>query len=145
MVLRAEGFDPLIAGHHREKLARLAELGLKAELEVDLEPGFGVVIDCTGAGDGVNRALGLVRSRGRLILKSTAASAATINLAPVVVNEVSVIGSRCGPFGPAIAALETGKVDPRPLISAVYPLEEGQRAMTAALTPPNFKVLLKIS
>jgi threonine dehydrogenase-like Zn-dependent dehydrogenase len=143
MVLRAEDYAPLVAGHHREKLDRLAALGLQVELEESLERGFDVVIDCTGSGEGLNRALGLVRPRGKLILKSTAAASAPLNLALAVVNEVTIIGSRCGRFAPAIAALAAGKLDPRPLISVVYPLDEAIEAFAAAGRSPNFKVLLK--
>ncbi len=60
-------------------------------------------------------------------------------------NEITVIGSRCGRFGPALEAIASGKIDPRPLISALYPLEEGVEAFAAAADPANFKVLLKIS
>jgi threonine dehydrogenase-like Zn-dependent dehydrogenase len=144
MVLCAEDYEPLIGGHHRGKLESLAGFGLKAVLEDELEPGFDVVIDCTGAAGGFDRAVSLVRPRGRLILKSTAAAAVAMNLAPVVVNEVTVVGSRCGRFGPALAALASGKVDPRPLVSATYPLEQGLAAVAAAAQPSNFKILLKI-
>ncbi len=64
--------------------------------------------------------------------------------APTVVNEITVIGSRCGRFAPALAALASGKVDPRPLISATVPLDEGIRAMELAATAPNFKILLSV-
>jgi threonine dehydrogenase-like Zn-dependent dehydrogenase len=145
MVLKAEGYDPLVGGHHSEKLARLSGLGLKVELEAAIEPGLDTVIDCTGSAEGFNRSLALVRPRGKLILKSTAATAAPINLAAAVVNEIQITGSRCGRFGSAMEALEAGKVDPRPLISTVYPLEKAAEAMAAAAAASNFKVLFKIS
>jgi threonine dehydrogenase-like Zn-dependent dehydrogenase len=68
-----------------------------------------------------------------------------MNLAPVVVNEITVVGSRCGRFGPALDALATGKVDPRPLVSGTFALEDSAAALTAASTPPNFKILLRPS
>jgi threonine dehydrogenase-like Zn-dependent dehydrogenase len=145
MALAAEGLKPVIAGHHRDKLARLEALGLTTVMEADIAPGFDVVVDCTGSPAGFGRALELVRPRGTLILKSTAAGSANLNLAPIVVNEVTVIGSRCGRFAPALAALTTGKVDPRPLISAVFPLEDGVTAFARAAESPNFKVLLRVS
>ncbi len=144
LVLWAEAYDPVIGGHHAEKLDLLAALSLKTELEQHLQPGFDTVIDCTGNPDGFKRSLELVRPRGRIILKSTAAGAADLNLAPIVVNEISVIGSRCGRFGPAVEAIASGKVDPRPLISAMYPLTDALTALEAARDPQNFKVLLKI-
>jgi 2-desacetyl-2-hydroxyethyl bacteriochlorophyllide A dehydrogenase len=143
LVLRAENYAPLLAGHHREKLDRIAALGVQVELEKALRPGFDVVVDCTGNSEGLNRALGLVRPRGRVILKSTSAAAATLNLAAAVVNEITIIGSRCGRFEPAIEALAGGRVDPRSLISEVYPLDDAVEAFAAARESPNFKVLLK--
>ena len=78
MVLKANEYAAVVGGHHREKLARLSELGIAAVLEADLRPGFGfdVVIDCTGASGGFARAIELVRPRGTIVLKSTAAAAA---------------------------------------------------------------------
>jgi threonine dehydrogenase-like Zn-dependent dehydrogenase len=144
LVLWAEGYDPVIGGHHAEKLELLAALSLKTELEQHLQPGFDTVIDCTGDPNGLRRAIELIRPRGLIILKSTAANAADLNLAPVVINEIDIIGSRCGRFAPAIEALASGKVDPRPLISAMYPLADAVAAIEAAKDPQNLKVLLKM-
>ena len=143
IVLRAEDYAPVLAGHHRDKLDRLAALGLEVQLEDQLEPGFDVVIDCTGKSAGLNRALALVRPRGKVILKSTAAADAALNLAQAVVDEITIVGSRCGRFAPAIVALASGRVDPRPLISMVFPLDDALAALAAAERSPNFKVLLK--
>jgi threonine dehydrogenase-like Zn-dependent dehydrogenase len=144
MVLRAEDYAVVVVGRRRERLDSLTALGLEVELENRLEPAcFDVVIDCTGQSAGFNRALALVRPRGTLILKSTAAAGAMLNLAAAVVNEITIVGSRCGRFGPAISALTTGKLDPRPLISAVCPLDDASAAFSAAGDPSNFKVLLK--
>jgi len=143
IVLRAENYAPVLAGHHRDKLDRLAALGLEVQLEDQLDPGFDVVIDCTGRSAGLNRALALVRPRGKVILKSTAVAGASLNLAKAVVNEITIVGSRCGRFAPAIAALASGKVDPRPLISMVLPLEDAPSAFASAGRSPNFKILLK--
>jgi threonine dehydrogenase-like Zn-dependent dehydrogenase len=144
LVLWAEAYDPVVGGHHAEKLGLLAALSLKTELEQHLRPGFDTVIDCTGDANGLRRALELVRPRGRVILKSTAANSVALNLAPVVVNEINMIGSRCGRFAPAIEALASGRVDPCPLISAIYPLSAALAALEAAKDPQNFKVLLKM-
>ena len=143
IVLRAEDYAPVLAGHHRDKLDRQGALGLEVQLEDQLDPGFDVVIDCTGNSAGLKRALELVRPRGTVILKSTAAADAALNLARAVVNEITIVGSRCGRFAPAIAALELGRVDPRPLISMVFPLDDAPAAFAAAGRAPNFKVLLK--
>lgn len=143
MVLRAQNYAPVLAGHHRDKLERLAALGIEVQLEDHLKAGFDTVIDCTGHSAGLNRALTLVRPRGMVILKSTAAAGAALNLALAVVNEITIVGSRCGRFAPAIAALEAGKIDPRPLVSSVFPLDDAIAAFAAAGRSPNFKVLLK--
>jgi threonine dehydrogenase-like Zn-dependent dehydrogenase len=144
LVLWAEDYEPVIAGHHAEKLELLAALGLRTDLEQALPSGFDTVIDCTGRQSGFKRALELVRPRGRIILKSTVADPGELNLAPIVINEINLLGSRCGRFGPAVEAIASGKVDPRPLISASYPLAEGIGALDAARNPQNFKILFNI-
>ena len=141
MTMRVERYDVVVAGHHPEKAQRA---GIAVEHERDLGERFDVVIDCTGAASGFTRALELVRSRGTIILKSTAASSGDLNLAPIVINEITVLGSRCGRFAPAIDALASGKIDPRPLISATLPLDDGLHALAEAAMPSNFKILLKV-
>lgn len=143
LVLRHNEFDPIVAGHHPEKLKRLAALGLRTQTASQLASGFDVVIDCTGHSDGFAQALALVRPRGTVILKSTAAAGAAMNLAPVVINEITVIGSRCGRFAPAIAAIAAGQIDPRPLIDAIYPLDDGLSAFAAAASKSHFKILIR--
>ncbi len=145
LVLWSEAYDPTIGGHHIEKLNLLSALGLKVRLEDDLPASFDTVIDCTGDPKGVKRALELVRPRGRIVLKTTAATPTELNLAPAIINEVTIIGSRCGRFAPAVDALSSGRIDPRPLISAVFPLDDGLAALQAAADPHNFKVLLTMS
>ena len=143
LALKAEKYLPLVAGHHPEKLARLSALGLDIVDESALGDSFEVVIDCSGSESGFRRAVELVRPRGKIILKSTAAAAAEINLAPVVVNEITVIGSRCGRFQPALDALAAGKIDPRPLIDDTFALDDGLAGFEAAKNPLNFKILLR--
>ncbi len=145
LVLQVEGFSALIGGHHEAKLNFLATLGLKVALEKTLHPGFDLVIDSTGSPSGFTRALELVRPRGRIILKTTAASSAPLNLAPIVINEITMLGSRCGRFAPALAALESGRLDPRPLISARFSFNDALAAFDAAAQPSNFKCLLQIA
>jgi threonine dehydrogenase-like Zn-dependent dehydrogenase len=145
LVFQDAGFVPVVGGHHRPKLAHLARLGLKVELEENLKPGFDRVIDCTGSAHGFIRAIELVRPRGTIILKSTAAGPVPLNLAPVVINEINVIGSRCGRFAPAISAIESGRVDPHHLISGSYAFDDAIAAVAAAGDPANFKLLLQIA
>ena len=143
LALKAEGHRPIVAGHHREKLERLAALGLSTALEQTLNASYDIVVDCTGHGNGLTRAIELVKPRGTIVLKSTAAAGAALNLAPIVINEITVVGSRCGRFAPALAALEAGKLDLRPLIDDTFSLEDGPQALEAAARSPNFKILLK--
>ena len=145
MAFKAEGYDLIVGGHHREKTDRFRDFGIAIELENNLESGYQVVIDCTGSSAGFRRALELVAPRGTLILKSTAAASESLNLAPVVINEITVLGSRCGRFALALEALASEKIDPRPLISATLPLDEGVRAFREAAKPSNFKILLRAS
>jgi threonine dehydrogenase-like Zn-dependent dehydrogenase len=143
LAFKAEKYLAIVAGHHPEKLARLTDLGIETAKESTLQEKFDVAIDCTGNEYGLRRAIELVRPRGKIILKSTAAVAAEINFAPIVVNEITVIGSRCGRFQPALDALAAGRIDPRPLIDRTFALDEGIAAFEAAKNPLNFKILLK--
>jgi threonine dehydrogenase-like Zn-dependent dehydrogenase len=143
IALKGEKYLPIVAGHHPEKLARLSELGLQTAEESSLREQFDAVIECSGSQSGFRRAIELVRPRGTIILKSTAAAAAELNLAPIVVNEITVIGSRCGRFQPALDALATEKIDPRLLIDSTFALDEGIAAFEAASNPLNFKILLR--
>jgi threonine dehydrogenase-like Zn-dependent dehydrogenase len=143
MAMRSRGLDPIVGGHHEDKLRRLGEMGIAAQPENNLEPGYDVVVDCTGAAQGLSRALALVRPRGKLVLKTTVAGSAGINLAPIVINEIEVIGSRCGRFAPALEALQNGIIDPAPLISGIFPLDEAPAALARASEPSMFKILLK--
>lgn len=104
-----------------------------------------VVVECTGSPEGLALALQLVRPRGTIVLKSTYAGDARIDLAPAVIHEVTILGSRCGPFGDALASLVRRELDVRAMVSKVFPIERGVEAMAAAEDPANVKVLLKIN
>ncbi|MHB8380941.1 MAG: MDR/zinc-dependent alcohol dehydrogenase-like family protein [Candidatus Binataceae bacterium] len=145
LALRAEGYLPVVLGRHRAKLDRLAGLGLETRAESEFAGKADVVIDCTGKSAGFARAIEIVAARGTIILKSTAAAGAELNLAPIVINEINVIGSRCGRFAPAIAAMEAGRIDLRPLIDAEFPLDEWRAAFAAAENSSAFKILLRAS
>jgi threonine dehydrogenase-like Zn-dependent dehydrogenase len=143
LALSGEDFTPMVAGHHPEKLQRLAALGLRVQMADEIAPGYDVVVDCTGHSEGLSRAIALVRPRGTVILKSTAAASAAMNLAPVVINEITIIGSRCGRFAPAIDALAAHKRDPRLLIDAIYSLDDGVAAFAAAADKSKFKIVIR--
>ena len=143
LMLKGEKYLPLVVGHHPEKLKRLADLGLATSTDASTTDRFDVVIDCTGQGTGLSRTIAIVKPRGTIILKSTAAEGANINLAPVVVNEITLVGSRCGRFAPALDALASKKIDPLPLIDGSFALKDGLAAFAATANPVNFKILLK--
>jgi threonine dehydrogenase-like Zn-dependent dehydrogenase len=102
-----------------------------------------IVVDATGSPGGFQLARQAVRPRGTLVLKSTYKDDVCLNLSSVVVDEISLVGSRCGPFSPALHLLETHKVDPIPLIQDIYPLTEGVKGLAEAAQPGRLKVLLR--
>jgi threonine dehydrogenase-like Zn-dependent dehydrogenase len=85
----------------------------------------------------------MTEPRGTLVLKSTFHGATPVETWPIVVKEINVLGSRCGPFEKVIALLRSGKVDPRPLVTRAFPLAEAQQAIMFAQQPGVMKVLLK--
>jgi len=103
-----------------------------------------MAVECTGSAEGLELALRLVRPRGTVILKSTFANQSTLHLSQIVIDEIRIQGSRCGPFAPAIRALSQKLVDVRPLISARYSLDEGLAAFEHAARPGVLKVLVKV-
>ena len=104
---------------------------------------YDVVVEATGSPSGLDLARAAVRPRGTLVLKSTYAGEVTLDLSPFVVDEITIVGSRCGPFAPALRLLEAGDVDPRPLIAARYPLDRAVEAMRHATERGITKVLLE--
>jgi threonine dehydrogenase-like Zn-dependent dehydrogenase len=136
----------LVVGKHSEKLALLSSLGLPTRRLTDLptERAADVVVDCTGSPTGLPTALNLVRPRGTIVLKTTVAGEQTMAWAPVVIDEVTVIGSRCGPFAQALSALEAGRIKVTPLVSSRFGLSQGLQALEQARTRPLLKVLLDV-
>ena len=101
-------------------------------------------VDATGTPSGLALAMQTVRPRGTIVLKSTFAAAGEVNTAPLVVKEVQVIGSRCGPFADALAALAGGEVEVVDLISKRFGLDRGAAALEAAKDPECLKVLIEV-
>ena len=137
----------LVVGKHVEKLALLQSLGIATTLlsDMPLERMADVVVDCTGSDTGLPTALALVRPRGTIVLKTTVAGAQTMAWAPIVIDEVSIVGSRCGPFDRALSALSDGRVRVAPLISDRFDLSRGVDALDAAKDRPVLKVLLDVA
>ena len=138
--------DVTVVGKHEEKLALLKTLGIRTALlpEFSARRDVDIVVDCTGSPTGLPTALTLVAPRGTIVLKTTVAGEQTLALAPVVIDEVTILGSRCGPFDRALTALATGEVDVLPMISARYGLADGIAAIEHARTKPVLKVLIDV-
>ncbi len=146
MVLAAHGHRPLLVGKHESKLAVARRGGIATELAQDAHGrarGFDVVVEASGAAPGFATALGLLEPQGTLVLKSTFHGSTPIDAARVVVDEIRVIGSRCGRFAPALDLLARGALDLAPLISDIRPLEQGGLAMQDAARPGVLKLLLR--
>lgn len=144
-VLATTGAQVTTVGRHPDKLERLAGRGIETMLQADFEAApfqAGIVVEATGSAEGFTRAMTATRPRGTLVLKSTVADAPALDLSPLVIHEISVVGSRCGPFEPALAAMANGEVDVTPLIAARYPLREGVEALERAGAPGVLKVLI---
>ena len=136
----------LAVGKHEAKLAVLRSLGIETALLADLrqEPLADVVVDCTGSDSGMPTALALVRPRGTIVMKTTTAGAQTLALAPIVVDEITILGSRCGPFDQALAALEANDVVVLPLITSRFDLSHGIEALDEAARRSSLKVLFDV-
>ncbi len=143
-VLALSGCDLLVIGRHPEKLALLVRRGIVTQLASEPAPALAdVVIDCTGQPEGYAQARQLVRPRGRLVLKSTFHGQVAVDLTMLVVDEITLVGSRCGPFAPALRLLAQGLVDVEALIDGEYPLERGIDAFARAATRGVLKVLVR--
>ena len=135
----------LVVGKHPEKLRLLDALGIETTgLEkAPRERRADIVVDCTGSESGLPTALTMVRPRGTIVLKTTVAGAQTLAWAPFVIDEITLVGSRCGPFDVALDALEKGLVSVEPLISERVNLARGVEALELAQKKSVLKVLLE--
>lgn len=144
--LALTGCDLLVVGRHHDKLANLAARGIKTGLaDVVTDRTFDISVDCTGNPQGFSLARRALRPRGKLVLKSTYAANLSIDVSSIVVDEITLIGSRCGPFIPALELLANKQIDVEPLIHAHYPLSEGLAAFEKAQTKGVLKVLLEMN
>lgn len=145
-VLAAAGVQVLAVGRHAANLAILSALGIETcRLDAwrgNHQDSAEIVVEATGRIEGFGLALEALRPRGTLVLKSTLAVSTEIDLAPVVIDEIRVLGSRCGPFQPALEALAKDRIDVASLISARLPLARADEALAHADTPGVRKVLL---
>jgi threonine dehydrogenase-like Zn-dependent dehydrogenase len=135
-----------VVGKHPEKLAIVSAMGIGTAVLSDALPerDADIVVDCTGSESGLPTALRLVRPRGTIVLKTTVAGVQSMAWAPFVIDEVTLVGSRCGPFDQALAALDQGLVDVQPLISDRFSLSDGVAALDRAREKGVLKVLLDV-
>jgi threonine dehydrogenase-like Zn-dependent dehydrogenase len=143
-VMRNAGYPVRVIGKHPDKLAICEKWSIRSRPLADIVPRHDqdIVVDCTGSANGFELAMQMVRPRGTIIHKSTVAVGKPLNLAPLVIDEISVIGSRCGPFREAIRALAEKQIDVASLITRRMKLEQGVEAMELAGRPGVLKVLL---
>jgi threonine dehydrogenase-like Zn-dependent dehydrogenase len=144
-VLARSGARVRAVGRHPGKLALLAACDVETRLVSDWDPaaeGADLVVEATGSAAGFALARAATRPRGTLVLKSTLAEQVRVDLAPLVIDEIQVVGSRCGPFEPALRALAAGEIAVAPLVSERLPLGRGAQALERAAAPGALKVLL---
>jgi 2-desacetyl-2-hydroxyethyl bacteriochlorophyllide A dehydrogenase len=133
-----------VVARHASQKDLLKARGIQSITEDELQSHqWDAVVEATGSAQGFDLARKAIRPRGTLVLKSTYKGDVQVNFSSIVVDEITVIGSRCGPFAPALRLLETGEVDPMGLITAQYKLSDALRAFDLAAQPGMLKVLLK--
>ncbi len=145
--LVAHGHNVAQFGRHKEKLAIVREAGVEANLSVRKahRHAFDIVVDATGSSAGLAQAVEMAKPRGTVVMKSTVHDRVAIDAAPVIVNEITLVGSRCGRFEPALKLLRSGKVNPARLISGEFALSDGPAAFARAAEKGVLKVLLRNS
>lgn len=145
-VLRHQGCRVRVVGKHDFKLRILQQLGIPTVKLEDLQPrrDSDIVVDCTGSPTGLTTALQLVRPCGTIVLKTTVAADQTLYMAPFVIDEITLLGSRCGPFSDAIELLSSRAISVEPLLTATYPLEAATTAFEHAVRKDALKVLFGV-
>jgi threonine dehydrogenase-like Zn-dependent dehydrogenase len=144
-VLKLSCPDVTCFGRHQNKLANLEKFGIPTKIGIASsdEQTYDLVVEATGSNSGFADTMKLVRPRGTVILKSTIASRENLDLTPTVVNEITLVGSRCGLFKPAIDALATRIISVDSMIDSTFPLEKFSDAIEHAKKPETLKVFLK--
>src|SRR6202163_1490843 len=144
-VLQAHGACVHLFGRHRDKMRIVEKAGVTTELLPKKLPerAYRLVVDATGSAEGLRAAVTMCEPRGTIIMKSTVHGLVTIDTAPVIVNEITLVGSRCGRFEPAIRLLASGKVNVANLISEEFTLDRAAEAFARAATKGVLKVLLR--
>ena len=144
-VLSTTGCRLTVVGRNPRTLELAEKRGIQTTHTRDLVPrnDQDVVVECTGAAEGLSLALRLARPRGAIVLKSRLGKVENVDLTPIVTNEITLAGSHFGPVGEAVATLARQAIDVRPMITRVYPLDRALEAFEAAASPEHVKILLK--
>jgi threonine dehydrogenase-like Zn-dependent dehydrogenase len=142
-VLQAHGAEVHQYGRHADKLRIAGQMGISTEIAKKLPVAkYEFVVEATGSSEGLRQAVQMTRPRGTLVMKSTVHGLVSIDTAPAIVNEITLVGSRCGRFEPALRLLKNRKVRVDGMISEVLPLKDARRAFREAAKPGILKVLL---
>lgn len=141
--LVSDGFDVTLVGHHVERLGWLESRGVKLASAIEGGKKFPLTVEATGSVGGLESAICATAARGTLVLKSTVAKRHEIDLAPLVIDEIRVMGSRCGPFEPALERLASGVIATEHMIDSVYELASIERAIERAGASGVMKVLVE--
>jgi alcohol dehydrogenase len=143
-VLAASGLRVRQFGRHRNKLKIAEHAGVETEIAKSRIPSatYGFVVEATGSAEALDQAVAMIRPRGTLILKSTVHGLAPVDTAKIIVNEITLVGSRCGRFEPALKLLRSGRIHVDEMISDRFRLSDAQRAFERAAEPGTLKVLL---
>ena len=146
LALNAFNLDVLLVGKHKNKLDIASAQGVKTQLLETFTPEkiYDVVVEATGTASGFETSMSLTKPRGVLVLKSTVATGKELNMAPIVIDEITVLGSRCGQFPPALRLLKNNKIDFKPFISGIYDIDDAIAAFEANKAKDTLKILLKI-
>jgi threonine dehydrogenase-like Zn-dependent dehydrogenase len=143
-VLKAHGAEVHQYGRHKDKLRIATKAGIDTRIARKLpQAEYGWVVDATGSSEGLQQAVQMTKPRGTVVMKSTVHGTVGINSASVIVNEITLVGSRCGRFEPALRLLRNKLVDVESLISEVLPLKDAPLAFRRAATPGVLKVILQ--
>lgn len=145
LALNAQNFDVLLVGKHQNKLDIASAQGVEVKLlsEFKIEKKYDVVVEATGTASGFETSMALTKPRGVLVLKSTVASGKELNLAPIVIDEITVLGSRCGQFEPALRLLKNKRIDFKPFITQIYTVDDAIQAFEANKSKESLKILIK--
>lgn len=142
--LALTGCDLRVVARHAHQQDLLRSRGIKIILEQDIQPWrWDIVVEATGSPGGFALARRAIRPRGTLVMKSTYRGDLSLNFSSIVVDEISIVGSRCGPFDPALRFMESRQVDPTVLIAYEFKLDEARKAVEHAAQPGALKVLIE--